>query len=102
MLRRSRRHSRTENGAEMTPSRNSSADRHMVTLPLAAAMLAASVVGNPCAADAQSQGDRSPLQILVTPYFWAPEVSVKVKSPRPRVPDVDETVGFDDLFNHLS
>src|SRR5262249_51655953 len=68
---------------------------------LAAAALAGLIGLGACPAGAQDVGDRSGLQILVTPYFWAPEVSVKVKTPAPGIPDVNANVSFNQLFHHL-
>ena len=93
-----------EDGAEMKPCRGFTRDRRKASRPksLAAATLAGLIGIGVCPAGAQDAGDRSGLQILVTPYFWAPEISAKVKTPAPGIPDVNANVSFSQLFHHLS
>src|SRR5215472_15313227 len=88
----------------MKPSRDFPGDgsKYIWSAPLTSAMVTTLIALAPCPAGAQDTGDRPGLQILVTPYFWAPEVTVRVKTPIPQIPTVKETVGFDQLFNHLS
>ncbi len=54
------------------------------------------------AARAQDVDDQSRLQFLVTPYFWASGVNTTINTPNPNVPNLNETVDFNKIFNHLA
>jgi hypothetical protein len=88
----------------MKPSRALPVDRHSRIRPtlLRAAMVSTLIAINACPAWAQVASDQSGLQLLVTPYFWAPHVTSTVKTPIPEESSVTQTVDFDQIFTHLS
>ena len=42
------------------------------------------------------------IEILVTPYLWATWIDVGIHPSNSRLPDADETLGFDKIAKHLS
>ena len=90
-------------GPNMKPSRALAVARHdpMRSTLLLVAMVAAIAIGA-CPVGAQEAVDQSRLQFSVTPYFWAPHIDSRVKTPLPQEGTVTQTIDFGQLFNHLS
>jgi hypothetical protein len=88
----------------MTPGHDCTGDdrKRIGLLPPACAMIAVLNAMSPCSAEAQDAGAPSGLQVLVTPYLWAPAITTHVKTSIPQLPTVTENVSFDKLLTHLS
>jgi hypothetical protein len=70
-------------------------------MPLLLAIVASLIASGLLPARAEEASDRPELQLLVTPYFWAPHVTNRVNTPIPQIPTVTETVDFDQVLTHL-
>ena len=87
----------------MKPSHAVSRDRGKSVWSLLRTGMVAALVGfGSTAAGAQDTGQQSGLQILVTPYFWAPHIKSTTKTPLPQLPTVTQDIDFEHLFTHLS
>src|ERR1700680_4937342 len=64
-------------------------------------MLTAIEVG-PHPADAQDATPPGGMQIFITPYLWLSGINSAIKTPLPRVPEVNSDVSAIDLLSHLS
>jgi hypothetical protein len=51
---------------------------------------------------AQEAGEGPGLQLLLTPYVWAPRINADIKTPIPQAPTVSQDISFSQLFTHLS
>jgi hypothetical protein len=77
--------------------------RKMIVSRLAALAVTLAAIGAaPMPAFAQATPAQSGPQILITPYLWLAGINSAIKTPLPRVPEVNSDVGAFQLLGHLN